>query len=369
MKQIRCQILLFVTCCLALCIPITVSAANPGYNKIIYFGDSLTDNGNLYNRTLGIVPKSPPYFDGRFSNGPTWAEMVADHYQQTDKIEAENYAVGSATAVLHNPAKGYLPYTLTMAVYNHIVRSAYSDRSHTLYVIWIGANDYLNGADDVDGATTAVVDSIGSNIENLISREAKYFLVMNLPDISNSPFGRLSDRPDNLAELAKVHNQKIATLMTDLQTKYPDVKIRLYNIYADFDGMIKNTDYYNKKYHVNLTNITQSCWGGGYTRHRDALLQRDKMVQDIEQQLQKSTRLRDHDSLLNPIDANKLADEIINTPALAAAYDVGARYESGEMPCDNPDNHLFWDKVHPTRIGHTIFSKIMIEYINQNFNS
>lgn len=369
MKQIKSQILLLVTVCLVLCLPVAAEASDHGYNKIIYFGDSLSDNGNLYSRTFGIIPKSPPYFEGRFSNGPTWAELVAEHYLQTDNVNSENFAVGSATAVFHNPAKGYLPYTLTMAVYNHLIRSAYSDRAHTLYAIWIGANDYLNGsADDaVDTATTAVVDSIGANIENLISRDAKYFLVMNLPDISDSPYGRQSPNPANLAALAKAHNQKLEAMIAGLQKKYPEVKIRLYDIYSDFNGLINNPEYYNVKYHVNLTDLTQSCWGGGYTRKRDAMLQRDKMVREIEQQLQHSTRLRDANNL-NPIDAGKLADEIINTPALATAYEVGASYAEGEKPCNNPDNHLFWDKVHPTQTGHTIFSKIMIEYIDQSFN-
>jgi phospholipase/lecithinase/hemolysin len=368
MKQIKSQILLLVTSCLMLCLPISATASEPGFNKIIYFGDSLSDNGNLYSRTVGIIPKSPPYFEGRFSNGPTWAELVAEHYQQSGNMTSENFAVGSSTAVFHNPAKGYLPYTLTMSVYNHLIRSAYSDRAHTLYAIWIGANDYLNGSTDaaIDSATTAVVDSIGANIENLISRDAKYFLVMNLPDISNSPYGQKNPNAANFAALTKANNQKLEVMIAALQKKYPEVKIRLYDIYSDFDGLINNPEYYNVKYNVNLTNLTESCWGGGYTRKRDNLLQRDKVLRDIEQQLQNSSRLRDANNL-NPIDANKLADEIIHNPALAAAYEVGASYAEGEKPCTNPDNHLFWDKVHPTRIGHGIFSKIMIEYIDRSF--
>ncbi len=59
-----------------------------------------------------------------FSNGPTWAEALAEHYKIQNNMEADNFAVGSASAVFHNPVKGYLPYTLTMSVYNYLVRYA-----------------------------------------------------------------------------------------------------------------------------------------------------------------------------------------------------------------------------------------------------
>ena len=41
------------------------------------FGDSLSDTGNLFALTFGIEPPSPPYFDGRFSDGPVWVETLA----------------------------------------------------------------------------------------------------------------------------------------------------------------------------------------------------------------------------------------------------------------------------------------------------
>jgi len=368
MNQVKRQIQIFLAICLTICLPMTAASANPNYNNIVFFGDSLTDNGNLYNRTYGYVPKSPPYFEGRFSNGPTWAELVADHYQQQDKLDSANYAVGSATAVFHNPAKGYLPYTLTMAVYNYYVRSAFSDRSHTLFSIWIGANDYLKGAEDVDAAAAEVVNSIRDNIERLISYGGKYFLVMNLPDLANSPFGRVFENPAMLTALAKAHNQQISVMIESLQTTYPEITIRQYDIYSEFDALLKNPEAFNKKYQVHITNVTESCWQGGYTLRHNALLnQHDKLVKQIETHMTLSSRLRNVSNTLDKIDANQLANAIINTPALSAAYEVGESYAEGDKPCENPDNFVFWDKVHPTRTSHMIFSKGMIEFIDANF--
>lgn len=53
-------------------------AAKPAYDAIYVFGDSYCDVGNIYLATKGLDPLSPPYFNGRFSNGPIWVEHVAN---------------------------------------------------------------------------------------------------------------------------------------------------------------------------------------------------------------------------------------------------------------------------------------------------
>jgi len=45
-------------------------------NQIVVFGDSLSDSGNLFAATMGTTPP-PPYYQGRFSNGPVWVEDLA----------------------------------------------------------------------------------------------------------------------------------------------------------------------------------------------------------------------------------------------------------------------------------------------------
>jgi phospholipase/lecithinase/hemolysin len=50
--------------------------ASAAFSNAYFFGDSLSDTGNVY--TVfgpGYVPA--PYYDGRFSNGPVWVEHLA----------------------------------------------------------------------------------------------------------------------------------------------------------------------------------------------------------------------------------------------------------------------------------------------------
>jgi phospholipase/lecithinase/hemolysin len=58
-------------------IAVPAPAATLGFGGLYAFGDSLTDNGNAYSWTRGKIPKSPPYWKGRFAEGPNWYDIVA----------------------------------------------------------------------------------------------------------------------------------------------------------------------------------------------------------------------------------------------------------------------------------------------------
>ena len=60
---------------LAIC-ALAIAASGYAYDKIIVFGDSLSDMGNLNSGSLGLQPGSD-YYQGRFSNGLVWVERWA----------------------------------------------------------------------------------------------------------------------------------------------------------------------------------------------------------------------------------------------------------------------------------------------------
>ena len=82
------------------------AAAQPGFDEIIIFGASMSDNGNAYILTNGQYG-GPPNFTGRFSNGPVWVERLAENLGFGTPTEQSplpapseaggtNYAVGGA---------------------------------------------------------------------------------------------------------------------------------------------------------------------------------------------------------------------------------------------------------------------------------
>ena len=95
--------------------------------KLVIFGDSLSDQGNTYTVTSALGTPTPPpqaYWEGRFSNGPIWAEyfaqylgvrLVASSQVRSGKdAEGVNFAWGGATSQLANldpagvPVPGFL---------------------------------------------------------------------------------------------------------------------------------------------------------------------------------------------------------------------------------------------------------------------
>lgn len=78
-----------------------------GFEGIVVFGDSLSDTGNFYYISGDTYPVSPPYYNGRFSNGPVWIETLApllgvDADFETSWLQyptsADNFATGGANS-------------------------------------------------------------------------------------------------------------------------------------------------------------------------------------------------------------------------------------------------------------------------------
>lgn len=314
--------------------------------QIVFFGDSLSDNGNLYSTFFKRIPKSPPYYNGRFSNGPTWSDQVAQFYLHKYNIASLNYAVGGATASLHNPFAGFLPYPLSQEISHYLIPRPFAKKDDTLFVIWIGANDYLNGAENVDQATTKVVSDIKSSLQKLISKGGKHFVVMNLPDLAKTPIAKTMPNPENMHDLAVQHNQKLAAAVKQLQVANPSIQFVSIDIYTIFDDVLQNVDKYNQKYNLHLKNSTDTCWSGGYTLQRSD-------AEALNSELNKAGMTE--------------APALLKAPALAEAYKVTKAYGLGATPCDQPDDYLFWDAVHPSAAVHQMFGQIVIDELMATF--
>ncbi len=64
--------------------------AGQSVSQVVVVGDSFSDNGNLYARTGG---PPAPYWQGRISNGPVWAEYLAQRLE----VPLSDFAWAGAT--------------------------------------------------------------------------------------------------------------------------------------------------------------------------------------------------------------------------------------------------------------------------------
>lgn len=345
-----------------------ISHAGEGtpFNQIVFFGDSLSDNGNLYSRDFWILPKSPPYFAGQFSNGPVWSEEVAAYYQQRNVTTSTNYAIGGETSIFHNPVNGFLPYSLTMSLNSYLIHTFYRDRSHTLFIIWIGANDYLKGSDAIDQLTTAVIDNIKATIESLIYHGGMNFLVINLPDLSRTPYSDEQSMTSVLNALTLAHNAKLKNAIADIANNYKQVNIHLYDINQMFHSLITTPDVFNQKYNIHLVDVKNACWQGGYTQRAK---KQEVTLESLAMQINKQAAIANSKkAVTEKVNAIGLAQYVIETPALLESYQTSVLAEEDKMACVDPDAYVFWDHLHPTSVVHKILSKDMIDYINQYYS-
>ena len=242
---------------------------------------------------------------------------------------------------------------------NYLFVSLFKDKSQALCIIWIGANDYLNGNSDVDGATTEVVNEISYITTRLIKNGVKNILILNLPDLSKAPYAKSVDYSSNLHALSVVHNLKLANLVDHLKSEYTDVKIVSYDIMGLLDDIVSNPEKYNQKYNKHIKNTGEACWQGGYTLKAEKYRDEQALGMELEQ------AFKNHPNMTtNNVNVQALTHHLLSSPDLAEAYAVGKLAEDGGKPCDNPDDYAFWYHVHPSEPAHQIMAAVIIETLH-----
>lgn len=168
------------------------------YSDLFFFGDSLSDTGNVFAGSGGTVPPAP-YFNGRFSNGPVWAETFASVLGHASASNAallggNNYAFGGArTGSGSTPVPGVLAQEVGLWGASHLTADP-----NALYVIVAGGNDLrdarssyqTNSAADQAGRQTSAqsaVNNLISGVGYLASKGAKNIMVASMPDLGRTP--------------------------------------------------------------------------------------------------------------------------------------------------------------------------------------
>lgn len=233
-------------------LPIRVSAQSIAGFTV--FGDSLSDNGNAFRTTGGLIPPSPPYFNGRFTNGPVWIEDLAARLNLTPTTV--NFAFGGATSGTGNtlPIPSPLFPGVTTQV-NLFLQNSPRVTGDRAFVVWAGANDYLGG-----GITNPAipVGNISSILQRLTAAGAEKLIVVNLPDLGKVP-GTLGNPAQSagLTQLSAVHNQALRTSLQALAQSQPNVTI----IPIDIAALVNEVTTDPARF--GFTNVTTPCIATG----------------------------------------------------------------------------------------------------------
>lgn len=223
-------------------------------DEIFVFGDSLVDTGNLFalSTLLGSpTPPSPPYFAGRFSNGPLWVENLAVTLGLTPNPQTNFGFGGSGTGQVSFFPNVPFPLPGLLGRVNAFTAATPVADSSALYVLAAGSNDYLFG-----GVTnpTEPIANLTTAVSLLAGAGAKNILVTNLPDLGKLPATLNTPVSGSLSTLTQLHNAGLAQSLASLdQTLAPDVNVLLLDQFSLFDRAITRSG------EVGFTNVTTGC--------------------------------------------------------------------------------------------------------------
>jgi phospholipase/lecithinase/hemolysin len=273
------------------------------YPKLYVFGDSLSDAGNDWIATARALPISPPYANGRFSNGPVWAQDLAPAIGagqlRPSLAGGTDFAYGGAesgTTKVHQDVLYDLPGQLIEFV------ASGSPNPNGLFVLWIGANDLF----DILADQSLTPDQAAQAVEQVVTNEvdfvavitllgARNLLVVNAPDLGATPFIASQGQAASAAAsaLSASYNTLLAARMSEFARTF-GLHLTLVDAFALIDGAIADPAPDGFK------NVTSPCWTGSYTADDGTLCSKTHAGQD---------------------------------------------------------RYLFWDMVHPTAKAHTLIAK------------
>lgn len=221
------------------------AAQGTSINKIIAFGDSLSDNQNVYNASDWTLPNSNTWFLGRFSNGQNWVEYLSNNLN----LPLYDWAVGGAGVTTQDLViPGVVEQVQSWTQY--MQKAPNYQPQNTLFTMLIGGNDLVN----YNSTVAQVMSGETQAVQALINAGARNILILTLPDVSKAPvFTIKTNGAAVAAEVIDLNNQ-LAAMVNNLQSQYgSNLNIQLFDTYSLFNDVLNNPANYN------VTNTDTSC--------------------------------------------------------------------------------------------------------------
>ncbi|CAB9512026.1 GDSL-like Lipase/Acylhydrolase [Seminavis robusta] len=298
------------------------------FNHMIIFGDSFSDTGNIYAASNQTAPASPPYYQGRYSNGLNYADFLAERLGKEEGF-IQNYACGGATTdsnvisaestFLQGPVPAVNEQIQTFTA-DQAESSSLLNSNSTLYILYSGYNDYwwwmYRHSENATGSSLLPSEAAMERFAEQVS-SAVVGNIVNLYEDS-----RVSGRHFLVADLAPMKHFPEAT---------------------------NYTSEYLEAYHF----LTQRH--NALLEEKLDLFQKERFgLEDDE--VATIQRLKIHDlymSLLRNPTENGFSPTTTNMVDTKACL-------SGDIQCALPFGNLFWDDYHPTTHTHFLISQEIV---------
>ena len=277
------------------------AASAQSYNRLVVFGDSLSDNGNLYAVTGNTQPLSPPNFQGRFSNGPVFTELLGFNAGRSaagaPRTGSINYAYGGArtdsSAFPPGMRNQLLQYTSGGGTFGANDLVSILGGANNIFQAVPAASVSANPTGAIQPVALAAAADINFIVNAVAAAGAGTILVSNLPNLAVTPqFNQgAGAAAAPLADYAgtQFNSALLAGLMTTAAAR-PGSNIIMMDLYKIAPALAGNPGAFG------LTNVRDACF-------------------------------------------------------------------NGITVCATPDTYLYWDSVHPTAAGHRLLAALANDYL------
>ena len=281
------------------CGVLSLPTPNGPFSRLIVFGDSFSDTGNVFAITQQLVPYSP-YVNGRFSNGDLWVDVFARRFglsSRSSMLGGTNFACGASGS--ESGLAQWDAFAVGPNLHEQINLFRGRPTGTDLVVVWTGSIDVLFHIRG--GCTTSaehIAENIAGGVRRLYDRGARHFLVPNIPDLGSMPEYRDIPEGPVATTLCNAASMALSSRLDELD-QLPDIYIYRLDVAAILAETIANPP-------AGITNVNEPAWTGGF---------------------------------------------------------LGTQ-QAGELR-PNPDQYLFFDEVHPSRVWHGIIADAAIALIEK----
>jgi thermolabile hemolysin len=212
-----------------------VAAVAAPFSSLVIFGDSLSDVGNLSQASFGAYP-GPYYYQARFSNGPVYAEALSVGLGLGPMVRStaggNDFAYGGAQTTGTGGLDGLFIKDVDEQVSQFL--NARTVDPHSLFEVFSGANDLINGQTNVN----VPVGTIAAQIGRLVAAGATQFFVPNLPLLGDTP--RYDGNPTTQQQydaLTTQFNTALTTALDNLRASNPALTFFRLDVASLFEDM------------------------------------------------------------------------------------------------------------------------------------
>ncbi len=304
---------------LLLAVSLTPAAAR-SYTGLVVLGDSYSDVGNLLAASTAlqagtgqpVQPAPDRYFDGRLSNGPVYADILALGLGVPNRPSLDgggDFAFGGALTASNTvevppfgtgfyPHDAY-PWSLDAETRAFTARAAaHRADPNALYVVFSGLNDVAAIAEQGPGPATTIAGTVAGIVRAVDAIKAaggRTVLVPNLPDEGKLPLVTALASidpgiPAAATALTRAYNAALATALDGVT----GIRVIRFDSFSLLDDVVADPAHYG------FSDAVDACYGGTVTA------------------------------------------------------------DPGAPVCAQPNRHVFWDDEHPTTAFHTLFGAEML---------